>query len=78
MLGSRPNRGIDEVCLMGETSGYLVDPMSAANVLAMLSKLTGILVDSTKLNDRAAEMEKAIESLVEGDKGKDEELSYIG
>jgi proteasome assembly chaperone (PAC2) family protein len=52
--------------------------MSAANVLAMLSKLTGVPVDSTKLNDRAAEMEKAIENLVEGDKGKDEELSYIG
>jgi len=78
MLGLSAQRGIDAVCLMGETSGYLVDPMSAANVLAMLSKMTGIPVDSTKLNDRAAEMEKAIENLVEGDKGKDEELSYIG
>ena len=78
MLGLSAQRGIDAVCLMGETSGYLVDPMSAANVLAMLSKLTGVAVDSTKLNDRAAEMEKAIENLVEGDKGKDEELSYIG
>ena len=78
MLGLSVQQGIDAVCLMGETSGYLVDPMSAANVLAMLSKLTGVAVDSTKLNDRAAEMEKAIENLVEGDKGKDEELSYIG
>jgi hypothetical protein len=78
MLGLAAPRGIDAVCLMGETSGYLVDPMSAANVLAMLSKLTGVPVDSTKLNDRAAEMEKAIENLVEGEKAKDEELSYIG
>jgi len=78
MLGLSVLRGIDAVCLMGETSGYLVDPMSAANVLAILSKLIEVPVDSTKLNDRAAEMEKAIESLVEGDKGKDEELSYIG
>ncbi|MGB7788727.1 proteasome assembly chaperone family protein [Methanoregula sp.] len=78
MLGLSAQRGIDAVCLMGETSGYLVDPMSAANVLAVLSKLTGVPVDSTKLNDRAAEMEKAIENLVEGDKGNEEELSYIG
>lgn len=78
ILGLSAERGIDAVCLMGETSGYLVDPMSAANVLAMLSKLIDVPVDPTKLNDRAAEMEKAIESMVEGDKGKDEELSYIG
>ncbi len=78
ILGLSAQRGIDAVCLMGETSGYLVDPMAAANVLAVLSKLTGVPVDPTKLNDRAAEMEKAIESMVEGEKGRDEELNYIG
>jgi len=71
-------RGIDAVCLMGETSGYLVDPMSAANVLAVLSKLIDVPIESTKLNDRASEMEKVIEGLVEGNKLKEEELSYIG
>jgi hypothetical protein len=63
---------------MGETSGYIVDPMAAASVLAVLSKLSGVPVDPTKLNDRASEMEKIIETMVEGEKGKDEELSYIG
>jgi uncharacterized protein (TIGR00162 family) len=78
MLGLSAQRGIDAVCLMGETSGYIVDPMAAAGVLAVLSKLTGVPVDATRLNDRAAEMEKVIESMVEDGKGKDEELSYIG
>jgi len=78
ILGLSAQRGIDAICLMGETSGYLVDPMSAANVLTILSKLIGVPVDPTKLNGRAAEMEKAIESMVEGEKGNDEELSYIG
>ncbi len=78
ILGLSAPMGIDAICLMGETSGYLVDPMSAANVLAILSKLIDVPVDPTKLNDRAAEMEKAIESMVEGEKGKEEELSYIG
>ena len=78
ILGLSGPMGIDAICLMGETSGYLVDPMSAANVLAILSKLIDVPVDPTKLNDRAAEMEKAIESMVEGEKGKEEELSYIG
>jgi hypothetical protein len=78
ILGLAAQRDIEAVCLMGETSGYLVDPMSAANVLTVLSRLTGVPVDPTKLNDRASEMEKAIESLVEGERTKDEELSYIG
>jgi hypothetical protein len=79
MLGLSAARGIDAVCLMGETSGYLVDPMSAANVLDKLTKLIHVPVDPTKLNDRASEMEKVIEGLVEGNKmQKDEELSYIG
>ena len=76
MLGLSAVRGIDAVCLMGETSGYLVDPMSAANVLAILSKLIGIPVDLTRLNDRASEMERAIEGLAEGSRAQnDEELS---
>ncbi|MGD0079934.1 MAG: proteasome assembly chaperone family protein [Methanoregula sp.] len=78
MLGLSALRGIEAVCLMGETSGYLVDPMAAASVLAILSNLIGVPVDPTKLNDRASEMEKVIEGLVEGEKMKNEELSYIG
>jgi hypothetical protein len=79
LLGLGGIRGIDAVCLMGETSGYLVDPMSAANVLAVLSKLIGVSVDPTQLNDRAAEMEKVVEGLIEGEKmQRDDELRYIG
>jgi uncharacterized protein len=79
LLGLGRMRDIDAVCLMGETSGYIVDPMSAANVLAILSKLINVPVDPTQLNDRAAEMEKVVEGLIEGEKvQRDEELSYIG
>ena len=49
LLGMGGMRGIDAVCLMGETSGYLVDPMSAASVLAVLSKLIAVPVDPTDL-----------------------------
>ncbi len=79
MLGMGVLRGIDGVCLMGETSGYLVDPRSAAAVLSVLTALLGLTIDATQLNDRAAEMEKVIEGLVENERmQKDEELSYIG
>ena len=64
---------------MGETSGYLVDPRSAASVLAILSTLLDVTVDPTQLNARAAEMERVIQGLIEGERMQsDEELSYIG
>ncbi|MCX6697261.1 MAG: proteasome assembly chaperone family protein [Methanoregula sp.] len=79
LLGLGSIRGIDAICLMGETSGYLVDPMSAANVLEALCKIIGVTVDPTQLNDRAAEMEQVVEGLIEGEKmQRDDELRYIG
>ena len=79
ILGLAALRNIDAVCLMGETSGYLVDPLSATSVLAVLSKLIDVPVDPTQLNDRAAEMEKAIEGLAESERmQREEELTYIG
>jgi uncharacterized protein (TIGR00162 family) len=79
LLGLGALRNIDAVCLMGETSGYLVDPRSATSVLSVLCSLLNVTVDPTQLNDRAAEMERMIEGLIEGEKiQSNEELSYIG
>ena len=79
LLGLGGIRGIDAICLMGETSGYIVDPMSAASVLSVLSRLIAVPVDPAQLNDRAAEMERVVQGLLEGEKmQRDEELSYIG
>ncbi len=76
-LGSRMN--IEGICIMGETSGYLVDPRSATCVLSILSKLTGIEVDTTTLQDRAVEMEAFVEKVKSIEKNNSEdELSYIG
>jgi uncharacterized protein (TIGR00162 family) len=79
LLGLACRRSLDAVCLMGETSGYLVDPKSATSLLRVLSALLGITVDSTQLQDRASEMEQVIERLAEIHQARhDDELSYIG
>ena len=41
LLGLGELRGIDAACLMGVTSGYLVDPKSAQAVLKVLCKILG-------------------------------------
>ena len=78
ILGLAALRSIDAACLMGETSGYLVDPKSATSVLSILTTLIGVPVDPTQLEARAAEMEQAIEGMVESSKQGEDELTYIG
>jgi uncharacterized protein (TIGR00162 family) len=79
LLGLGVLRDLEGICLMGETSGYLVDPISAHSLLKVLTKLIGVDVDVTMLQERAQEMEQVIERLREIEESKnEEELNYIG
>ncbi|MEN6341576.1 MAG: proteasome assembly chaperone family protein [Methanospirillum sp.] len=76
-LGAR--RGMEGVCLMGETSGYLVDPKSAAAVLRVLCRLTDLGISRDGLQDRAEDMEQALQQVREFERlRQNDELSYIG
>jgi len=78
MLGLGKARGIEGICLMGETSGYLVDPKSAAAVLGILCTLLGLDVNATTLQERGIEMEHMIEKLVDTQRAtENDELRYI-
>jgi hypothetical protein len=78
LLGLGIFRGIEGVCLMGETSGYLVDPRSAASLLKVLTTLLEIEIDPTRLEQRAAEMEHVLQKLIDGERvSQDDELRYI-
>ncbi len=78
LLGLGRQRGMDGICLMGETSGYLVDPKSAASLLRVLTKLINIGIDYTTLEERGAAMEQMIQKLIEGEQiTQDDELRYI-
>jgi len=86
LLGLGERRGVEGVCLMGETSGYLVDPKSAQAVLEVLREALGFEVDTEELEDRAEEMEEVVKRLEEmnqepggvGSFPADDDLRYIG
>ncbi|MFB6094438.1 MAG: proteasome assembly chaperone family protein [Halanaeroarchaeum sp.] len=82
LLGMGGRRGFEAACLMGETSGYVVDPKSARAVLEVLEDLLEIEVDYEALDDRADEMEEVLGRLEEMDEGPspggDDDLRYIG
>jgi len=85
LLGLGQLRGVEAICLMGVTSGYLVDPKSAQEVLKVLSKILKVEIGMQALADRAKEMEKIVGKLQEMEKaqtpyecGGEEDLRYIG
>ncbi len=84
ILGLGDRQGFDAVCLMGETSGYLVDPKSARAVLEVLEGLLGFELDYETLDERADEMEEVIGKIQEMEQQQamdvptDDDLRYIG
>lgn len=85
LVGLSRFRNIDAACLMGLTSGYLVDPKSAQEVLKVLCKALDLEVDMQALEERAKEMEKIVAKLQEMEKSQmsyegagEDDLRYIG
>jgi len=81
LLGLGERRDLDAACLMGETSGYLVDPKSARAVLEVLEDSVGFEVEFESLEERADEMEEVVQKIqqMEGDQqATDDNLRYIG
>lgn len=85
LLGFGLLKSIPSLCLMGETSGYFVDPLSAKAVLDILCRLLNIEIDYTELDVKALQMEKIAaqfkemeKSLVEAEKEREDDLKYIG
>jgi uncharacterized protein (TIGR00162 family) len=81
--------GMEGVCLMGETSGYFVDPRSAEAVLKVLSKVLHVEIDFTALEGKAQEIDRIAHKIQEaeqrsadsptpGPASSHEDLGYIG
>ncbi len=65
MIGVGKTRGITGVCLLGETSGYVVDAKASKAVLEVLSKMLGFKIDMTTLEKRAQDTEHLIRTIEE-------------
>ncbi len=82
LLGMGTLRDMRGVCLMGETSGYLVDPKSAQSVLEILADLLHVKIDFADLESRAEQMDKLAQQLRDlehaADAPAEDDLRYIG
>jgi uncharacterized protein (TIGR00162 family) len=81
LLGLGNLYGMRSVCLMGETSGYFVDPKGAQAVLEVLAKILGVKIDFTELETKAQQIDQITSKLRESEppvEPKREDLGYIG
>jgi len=63
ILGLARFKKIDALCLLGETRGYLPDPMAARSVLEVLQTILDIDVDLTGLDEEISKAEKMVTRL---------------
>jgi len=82
VLGLGRFYGVQSVCLMGETSGYFVDPKSAQAVLQVLTKVLGVEISFTELESKAKQIDSITSKLREAETSPEgpskEDLGYIG
>jgi proteasome assembly chaperone (PAC2) family protein len=50
-------------CLLGETSGYVVDAKASKSILESLLSIVGIMIDMTNLDKRAKDTEMLIQTM---------------
>ncbi len=77
LLGMGTLRGMDGICLMGETSGYYLDPNSARAVLSVLTKLLNVEIDMSKLTKKAKDAEKKVAEAQKMERKMMEDLGVI-
>ena len=58
VVGMAKLKGIEGVSLLGETSGYLLDPAASHSVLESLSRILGIKIDLASIEERAKEAQQ--------------------
>lgn len=81
LLGLGVLYGIRSVCLMGETSGYFVDPKGAQAVLEILAKILDVKIDFAELESKAEQIDMITSKLRDVEpqpEPKREDLGYIG
>jgi hypothetical protein len=63
LIGMAALRGLEGACLLGETSGFVVDAGASKSVLEVLSTAVGFPIDTSKLKEKAEETQKVISQL---------------
>jgi uncharacterized protein len=65
IIGVGKRRGITGICLLGETSGYVVDAKASKGVLEILGKMLDLKIDLTSISKKAQDTEQLVKTIQE-------------
>jgi uncharacterized protein len=65
IIGVGKRRSITGVCLLGETSGYVVDAKASKAVLETLAKILDLKLDLTSISKKAQDTEQLVKTIEE-------------
>ena len=65
IIGVGKRRGITGVCLLGETSGYVVDAKASKAVLETLAKMLDLTLDLSSISKKAQDTEQLVKTIEE-------------
>jgi uncharacterized protein len=65
IIGVGKRKGITGICLLGETSGYVVDAKASKIVLETLVKMTNLKLDLTGITKKAQDTEHLVKTIEE-------------
>ena len=63
VIGTAKRSSVSGICLLGETSGYVIDAKASKAVLESLCKILDIELDMSELDQRAKDTEEIIKTL---------------
>ncbi len=63
IVGMAKLHGMEGISLLGETSGYLLDPSASHAVLESLARILGIKIDLASMEERAKEAQQVISQI---------------
>lgn len=72
LLGLAKFQNIDALCMLGETRGYLPDPLAAKSVLEVLQNMLGIKVDISDLDKEIEKSEQIVAKMREIEQRREE------
>jgi uncharacterized protein (TIGR00162 family) len=65
ILGVGKRKGMTGICLLGETSGYVVDAIAAKIVLEILMKMLDLKIDLTGISKKAEDTKQLVKTIEE-------------
>jgi proteasome assembly chaperone (PAC2) family protein len=63
IIGIAKLRNMKGTCLLGETSGYVIDAKASKTILETLLNIIGVNIDMTNLDKRAKDTEMLIQTI---------------